>query len=147
GMRFTPTANANGGPATFSWKVVDSGGTANGGVDTLNQSLTVTVTSVNDAPILTAGAVNNLTVLEDAASTSLGLGGLTYGVGGGGDEAGQSLTYTVTAVPAAALGTITLADGTTAVAASTIYTLVQLQGMRFTPTANANGGPATFSWK
>src|SRR5205085_7724216 len=129
GMQFQTAANANGGPATFSWTIQDNGGTANGGVDTLSESLTVAVGAVNDQPIRTAGTVNNLTVLEDSGTTSLGLSGLTYGTGGGADEAGQTLIYRVTAVPAGTLGTIVLADGTTTVTANTTYSLAQLQGM------------------
>jgi hypothetical protein len=147
GMQFKATADANGGPATFAWTVTDSGGTANGGVDTLIESLTISVTPVNDAPVRTGGAVNSLTVAEDAPATSLGLGGLQYGPGGGTDEATQSLTCTVTAVPTSTLGTIVLADGTTPVAANAAYTLAQLQGMQFKAAPNANGGPATFAWK
>ncbi|MBS0207955.1 MAG: DUF4347 domain-containing protein, partial [Planctomycetes bacterium] len=147
GMQFKTAANANGGPATFSWKVQDSGGTANGGVDTLNESLAVSVTAVNDQPVRTAGTVNNLAVLEDSGTTSLGLGSLAYGPGGGSDEASQTLTYTVTAVPVSTLGNIVLADGTTVVAANTTYTLAQIQGMQLKTASNANGGPATFSWK
>jgi hypothetical protein len=146
GMQFKATANANGGPATFAWSVKDNGGTANGGVDTLTESLTIGVTAVNDVPVRTAGTVNTLTVLEDAPAASLGLGALAYGPGGGGDEAGQALTVTVTAVPAAALGNIVLADGTTVVNASSTYSLAQLQGMQFKAATSASGGPATFSW-
>ena len=94
----------------------------------------------------TAGTVNNLTVLEDAATTSLGLGTLAYSPGPA-NESSQTLTYTVTAVPAAALGDIVLANGTTVVTTSTTYSLAQLQGMQFRAAANANGGPATFSWR
>src|SRR5437868_3468086 len=112
-MQFKTALNANGGPAVFSWTIQDSGGTANGGLDTLSESLTVTVGAVNDVPVRTAGTVANLTVLEDSGTTTLGLSGLTYGPGGGSDEAGQTLTYKVTAVPASTLGTIVLADGTT----------------------------------
>ena len=52
---------------------------------------------------------------------------VTYGPGGGADEASQALTYTVTGVPAATLGIITLADGTTVVTASTDYTLAKFK--------------------
>src|SRR3712207_4393605 len=50
---FTPAVNANGASyASFTFQVQDDGGTANGGVN-LDQSantITVNVTSVNDAP-------------------------------------------------------------------------------------------------
>ena len=68
-LKFTPAANANGaGYASFTFQVQDDGGTANGGVD-LDQSpntITVNVTSVNDAP---AGADKTVTTLEDTAYT------------------------------------------------------------------------------
>jgi len=145
GMQFRTATNANGGPATFSWTVSDSGGVGNGGVDTITESLAITVTAVNDAPTRTVGTADDLIILEDSGTTSLGLGALAYSPGPA-DEAGQTLTYTVTAVPAAALGDVVLADGTTVVTASTPYTLAELQGMQFRTAADANGGPATVSW-
>ena len=52
-LKFVPDANENGSPyTTFTFQVQDGGGTANGGVD-LDPSantMTVDVTSVNDAP-------------------------------------------------------------------------------------------------
>ncbi|MDB5948100.1 MAG: hypothetical protein JWQ33_3126, partial [Ramlibacter sp.] len=146
GMKFIAAANANGGPATFSWKVTDDGGTANGGVDTLVESLTISLTAVNDAPVRTAGAISNVTLAEDAGATSLGLGALAYGPGGGADEATQSLTVTVTALPAASLGHVVLANGNSTVTTGGSYTVAELQGMKFKPGPDANGGPATFSW-
>ena len=64
-----PAANANGTPyTTFTFQVQDDGGTANGGVD-LDQSpntMTVNVTSVNDAP---AGTDTAVTTDEDVTYT------------------------------------------------------------------------------
>ena len=62
---FTPAANANGtGYASFTFQVQDNGGTANGGVDLdpTPNTITVNVTSVNDAP---AGTDKTVTTLED----------------------------------------------------------------------------------
>ncbi|MBL0427900.1 cadherin-like domain-containing protein [Ramlibacter alkalitolerans] len=140
-MQFKAAADANGGPATFSWSVIDSGG----GSDRIAESLTISVTAQNDPPVRSAGTVANLTVAEDGPLASLGLGTLDYGPGGAIDEAGQGLSYTVTAVPPSALGTIVLADGKTVVATGT-YTLDELRGMQFKARADANGGPATFAW-
>lgn len=68
-LRFVPAANANGTSyASFTFQVQDNGGTANGGVN-LDQSpntMTVNVTSVNDAP---TGTNNTVTALEDAQYT------------------------------------------------------------------------------
>ncbi|MBF8271041.1 MAG: swmB [Magnetococcales bacterium] len=52
---FTPPVNANGaGYASFTFQVEDDGGTANGGVDldSTPRTMTIDVTSVNDAPSL-----------------------------------------------------------------------------------------------
>jgi hypothetical protein len=138
GMRFATATNAN-GTGTFSFAVKDNGG----GTDTLVQTLRITVTPVNDAPVRTTGTVSDLTVSEDSGSTSLALGGLGYGPGGAADEATQSLTYTVTALPPSSLGLVTLADGTAVSTGS--YTLAQIQGMRFATAADANG-TGTFSF-
>ena len=67
---FTPATNASGtGYASFTFQVQDGGGTTNGGIDldATPNTLTVTVTAVNDAPLL--GGANNLNVIgEDPAS-------------------------------------------------------------------------------
>lgn len=52
---FTPLANANGSAyADFGFRVRDTGGTAQGGVDTdpVTRTLTLDVTAVNDAPVV-----------------------------------------------------------------------------------------------
>ncbi|MBA5869951.1 MAG: tandem-95 repeat protein, partial [Nitrospira sp. CR2.1] len=132
---FTPAADANGtGYAGFTFSVRDSNNT----YDAAPNTLTFDVTPVNDAPILTAGSVNNLSVSEDAGLVSLGLGSVTYSPGGGADESGQTLTYAVTALPSGTIGNVYLADGTTLVTPSS-YTLAEIQGMQFQPTANASG--------
>ena len=52
-LSYTPAANAN-GSSTFQLRVQDSGGTANGGIDTSDaQTFTITVNAVNDAPAIT----------------------------------------------------------------------------------------------
>jgi VCBS repeat-containing protein len=64
-LRFAPDANANGaGYAQFTFAVQDDGGTANGGVDrdVVAKTMTLNVTSVNDAP---SGTSTTVTTLED----------------------------------------------------------------------------------
>ncbi|MBL9133835.1 MAG: hypothetical protein JNG86_21670, partial [Verrucomicrobiaceae bacterium] len=51
-LSFTPAANAF-GSATVTVVAQDSGGTANGGVDTSTTTFTIAITSVNDAPSFT----------------------------------------------------------------------------------------------
>ena len=53
-LTYTPAANAN-GSATVTVQIHDDGGTANGGVDTsAAQTFTITVTAVNDPPVITS---------------------------------------------------------------------------------------------
>jgi hypothetical protein len=136
---WTPAANANGTLDGFSVKAWDGVGAS-----TTALTVSLTVAAINDAPVRTAGSVSSLAVLEDAAMTTLGLSDVAYGPGGGADEAGQSLTYCVTAVPSATLGQVLLADGATIVTTGS-YTLAEIRGMQFLPAANANGS-GTFSF-
>ena len=105
---FNPNPDFNG---TVELNYVVSDG--NGG----NQlaSNTLTISPLNDAPERVAGNVSTLFLVEDAPLTSMGLDGVAYGVGGGSDEqSSQSLTYTVSSVPADTVGRIyTADDGTT----------------------------------
>ena len=92
-LTYTPAANAS-GSATIQLALSDDGGTANGGVDTSPaQSFTITVTAVNDAPSFTKGA--DETVLEDAGAQTAA--GWATGISAGpADEAGQTVTFTIT---------------------------------------------------
>jgi CSLREA domain-containing protein len=92
-LSFTPAANAN-GSATITIVLKDSGGTANGGVDTsASQTFTITVTAVNDAPSFTRGP--NQTVNEDAGAQTVA-NWATAIVPGPADESGQTVSFTVT---------------------------------------------------
>jgi hypothetical protein len=153
-LLFAPAHDANGSAyANFTFQVQDdggtAGGTAGGGVDLdpAPKTMTINVTPVNDQPVRIAGNVTDLNLIQYSAITSLGLAGLNYGPGGGADEASQTLTYTITAVPSASLGSIVLSDGTTVVTTNATYSLGQIQGMAFKPNGNAFGGPATFAFK
>jgi len=91
-LSYTPAANAN-GSATVTVRLMDSGGTANGGIDTSDlQTFTIDVTSVNDVPTFTKGA--NQTVNEDAGAQTVS--GWASGVSAGtANEAVQTLTFDV----------------------------------------------------
>ena len=92
--------------------------------------ITITLLAVNDLPVRLEGSVNPLTVVEDSGTTSLGLADLLYGPGGGNDELTQKLSYTVTGLPDASIGSVTLSDGT-AVTSNTDYSLNELRAMKF----------------
>ncbi len=90
-LSYAPAANMS-GTATITVRVQDDGGTANGGVDAVTQTFTVTVTGVNDAPSFTRGP--DSTVLEDAGAQMIPgwAGALSAGPA---DENGQSLNFIV----------------------------------------------------
>ena len=82
---------------------------------------------MNDAPVVSS---NVLTVNEGSADTSLGLTAPT-------DVDSDSLTITVTGLPS--LGVVTLADGSTAVTASTTLTSPQLIGLLYDAPSEYDG--------
>ena len=122
-LSYTPAANAN-GTSTFTVTVRDSGGTANGGVDTSPpQTFTINVTAVNDAPVFTAGP--NQTIDEDAGAQTVNPWATAISAGPP-DEAAQTLTFNVTGNTNAALFSAAPAVSPTGV-------------LTYTPAANANG--------
>jgi CSLREA domain-containing protein len=122
-LSFTPAANAN-GSATITIVLKDSGGTANGGVDTSSpQTFVITVTPVNDAPSFTKGA--NQTVLEDAGAQTV-TGWATNILAGPADESTQTLSFQVTNNTRASLFSVAPAISATGT-------------LTFTPAADANG--------
>jgi predicted extracellular nuclease len=149
----TATLNADGtvsfkaaqdfaGQASFSYTVSD-GNLFN---NTSNKATAyVQVAAVNDAPVASSSPAE-VHLDEDAGAVPLQLDVLTFGPGGGADEAAQTLSVTVTALPDAALGRVVLADGATAVIAGQAYSIADLGGMRFATSENAHGS-ATFKYE
>ena len=90
-LTYTPAANTI-GTATITFTVMDSGGTANGGVDTLTQTFNVTVTQVNQPPTLDPIIVTNPVILENAGQQTINLTGISPGPG----DTGQTVTITAT---------------------------------------------------
>ena len=134
-LKFTPAANANGANyASLTFQVQDDGGTANGGVD-LDQSpntITINVTSVNDAP---AGTDKTVTTLEDTAYTFTAA---DFGFSDPNDTpANTLLAVKITTLPTAG----TLADNGVAVTAGQFVAVADITAgkLKFTPAANANG--------
>jgi hypothetical protein len=107
GMQFKPAANASGVTA-FQFNVYDSGGTANGGANTISQFILITVAAVNDAPTITSLSGDSLAYSEgdgamvieqganalvaDVDSTNLDTGTLTVSIPSGGDSAEDVLS-------------------------------------------------------
>ena len=126
---YTPDPDFS-GTDSFSYEISDG----NGGIAQAN--VEIAVEARNDSPVLTTTLSSTLTVAEDSGATSLGLGLLDYSQGGGADEASQILTFNVTNLPSG-IGTIIRANGVEVTNGS--YTLAEIQGMSFVPTANAVG--------
>jgi hypothetical protein len=80
-----------------------------------------------------------LTLLEDAAPTSLGIMAAT-------DLDGDPLTILVELIPDATKGQVRLSDGTV-VSNGASLTLAQLTTLVFAPSANANGSAGTFRYR
>src|SRR5919112_1126981 len=129
-LTYTPAADKN-GSATVTIKAKDSGGTANGGQgESAEQSFTITINAVNDAPSFTKG--DNQTVNEDARAQSVPNWATDISAGPA-DEDGQRLTFQVTND-----NNLFTSGGQPSVAPNGTLT--------YTPTDNANG-TATVSVK
>ena len=127
-LAYTPAANANTsatGPITIKVKLHDNGGTTNGGLDTsAEQTFTITIDPVNDAPSFTKGA--NQTVLEDSGVKSIP-GWATNINKGPANESGQAANFLVSSDNPGLFTTL----GQPAVSPNGTLT--------FTPAENANG--------
>ena len=85
-VQFTPAANYN-GTASFTYTAND------GTVDSAPKTATITVNAVNDAPSFTKGA--DQVVIQDSGAQTVQ--GWATGISAGpADEAGQTLTFTLT---------------------------------------------------
>ncbi|APW36294.1 hypothetical protein RD110_02935 [Rhodoferax koreense] len=140
-LKFTPAANANGTAyASFTFQVQDDGGTANGGVDIdpTPRTMTVDVTSVNDAP---SGANNTVTTLED---TGYAFSAADFGFS---DTDGNSLqSVKITTTPGA--GSLSLNGVAVAAGQSISLANITAGNLKFTPAANASGaGYASFTFQ
>src|SRR5205814_1371324 len=79
GLKYNTVADAN-GSSNLTWTVQHSGGTANVGVAALTDTLSITLTAVNDAPVRTTCSPAPISVHEVSANTTavtLGLSSLT----------------------------------------------------------------------
>lgn len=97
-LSFTPAPNAS-GSAQLAVVLTDPDGVQNGGIDTsVVHTFTITVSAVNDLPTFALGGT--VTVLEDSDTYEAAYAtGITPG--GGTDEAGQALTFTLSGYNAA----------------------------------------------
>jgi len=92
-LTYTPAANAN-GVATVKVHVHDDGGTASGGIEeSIEQTVTVNIGSVNDAPSFSAGSDQTVVSLLGAQSIAGWASAIQPGPA---DESSQNVTFIVT---------------------------------------------------
>ncbi len=130
GLRFKPTPGLFNASSAFTYTVSDpSNNTATG-------TATLAIGPAVGNPVLSSPT---LTVAGNAAATALGIAAPTdpnYGSG--------QLAITAAGLPSD--GTVTLADGTTAVAAGQALTSDQLTSLRFKPTPGLFNANSTFAY-
>jgi len=143
-LSYAPAPNAF-GTSTFDVQVRDSGGTANGGVDTsAPQTFTITVNGINDQPSFTA---SNPPVANENAGSQTVPGWAIFNPGNPQENAQTALAYTVSSVSNTALfgaqpsvatnGTLTYTPAAGVSGTSTFSVAVQDDG------GTANGGVDT----
>jgi hypothetical protein len=143
-LKFVPDANENGSPyATFTFQVQDNGGTANGGIDLdpTPNTMTVNVTSVNDAP---QGANNTVSTDEDTPYT---FAAADFGFSDPNDSPANSL-LAVKITTVASNGTLKLSGVAVTGGQFVSATDIAAGNLKFVPDANENGSPyATFTFQ
>ena len=138
-LSYTPAANMS-GTSTFVVQVQDSGGTANGGIDTsLAQTFTITVNFVNDQPSFTAV---NPPPVNAGSGAQVVANWAVFNPGPGANEAGQTaVAYTVSQVSSPGLFAVAPAVATNG---TLTYTLANDQSgtSTFTVQVQDSGGTA-----
>ena len=130
GLLFTPTAGAFSRSSALSYTVTDPANNSATGTATL------AIGAATGAPVVSSPT---LTVAEDAAATPIGIAAPTDP-----NYATSQLTITIGALPTD--GTVTLANGVTAITAGEVLTAAQLAGLLFTPTAGAFSQSSALSY-
>jgi hypothetical protein len=145
GLTYQTIANAN-GSGDVTWTVQDSGGTVNGGVDTLTDSVTITVDPVNDAPSFT---LSDPPAVEEDAGPIMVTGFVTNISAGPSNESTQTVSFTVTvtngnltftsdpAIDASGNLTYTVATGSSGTA--TVSVVLTDSGLGTSPDVNVSG--------
>src|SRR5204862_459694 len=143
-LKFSPATNANGaGYASFTFQVQDNGGTANGGgdVDPSANTITVNVTSVNDAP---AGADKTVTTNEDTAYT---FAATDFGFSDTSDSPANTLLAVKISSPPVNGCPLSLHDALP-ICQSVSVADINAGLLKFSPATNANGaGYASFTFQ
>ncbi len=144
-LTFTPLANQS-GSALITVTLTDSGGTANGGVNFVTRTFTVTVNAVNDAPVNSvsgAQTTNQITPLTFSAANSNLISISDIDAAASPVQVTLSATGGTLSLSGTAGLSFTTGDGTSDATMTFTGTLANinaaLNGLVFTPTANFSG--------
>jgi hypothetical protein len=139
-LSYTPVANQS-GTAIITVTVQDSGGTANGGDDTIQRTFTVDVLDINDEPTL-ALIADPADILEDAGLQTVNLTGIA--TDSAGNETTQTLTVTAVSNNPGLIPNPTVTYTSPSATGSLSYTPVANQSGTaiITVTVQDNGGTA-----
>jgi hypothetical protein len=144
-LSFTPTPGVSSPqPVVITVSVKDNGGTANGGIDTVTKSFSVTILPVNSAPSI--NPIADQSTVENAPQQTINLSGIVNGTG---NAAGQTLSVTATSsntalIPNSGTGALTVQYTSPATTGSLTYTPVPGQSGTATITVVvSNGGTTT----
>ncbi|MGX1739932.1 Ig-like domain-containing protein, partial [Bosea sp. NPDC055353] len=143
-LTFQPAANVNGnGVGSFTFQVVDDGGTANGGqnTDQSPNNFAFNITAANDAP---AGTDNTATITED---TSYTFTAASFGFADPNDSPANGFqAVIITTLPPVAQGTLLLSG--IAVTAGQTIAVADIPNLTFQPAADVNGnGVGSFTFQ
>lgn len=136
-LTYAPTANGNGTPFTsFTFQVKDNGGTAGGGTDTdpTPKTMSLNVTSVNDAPTAVNGTVSTF------VNNTYKFKASDFGFSDPNDNPANSLSAVkFTTLPTSG----TLSDNGTALTAGQSVAVADINAgkLTFAPNSNLIGGP------
>ncbi len=142
GLQFQPAAYRT-GTTGFAFNVADSGGTANGGIDYIQEFMLITITAVNDAPSLTATALSPTFTEAVGLGTQAAAANLFNTAAASTVEAGQritGLTFTVSGLVDGADEVIVVDGRTITLGANSSGTTVT-NGLAYNSTVSA--GTAT----
>lgn len=147
GLRYNPTANYNGGD-TLTITTSDGGNTGSGGVLTDSDTVAITVSAVNDAPVNTV--IGGTGLYEDETLLFNTANGNVLRVSDSSDTHEAGSTDWLSATLSVLHGSLTVAagsgatvnnDGTGSVTVSGTAAQINaaLEGLRYKPAANYNG--------
>ncbi|MBL8829008.1 MAG: S8 family serine peptidase, partial [Planctomycetaceae bacterium] len=129
------TVGINGGALGSSYS---STGSISNDIETVR----ITVREINDAP---SAVRQNYTAVRGTSVASMQLQNFTVSRGGGTDEVGQSLQFTINALPNSLLGSVVRAGDLIPLTVGATLSETEFRGLRFLPGADGGRGTIAFT--